>query len=64
MKPSVKPGNANFSSGPCCKRPGYDVAALQLNTLGRSHRSALGKSVLEQVCTRTAAVLGLPPGYR
>ncbi|HLF30126.1 MAG TPA: phosphoserine transaminase [Xanthomonadales bacterium] len=64
MKPLVKPGNANFSSGPCSKRPGYDVSRLQLNTLGRSHRSSLGKSVLGQVCQKTAAALELPPGYR
>jgi phosphoserine aminotransferase len=64
MKPSVKPGNPNFSSGPCSKRPGYDVSRLQLDTLGRSHRSALGKSVLGRVCSRTAKLLGLPAGYR
>jgi len=64
VKPAVKPTCANFSSGPCAKRPGYDVAALQLATLGRSHRSALGKSVLAKVCTKTAELLGLPQGYR
>lgn len=64
MKPLDKPGNPNFSSGPCSKRPGYDVSTLQLDTLGRSHRSALGKTVLGQVCSQTAALLDLPPGYR
>ena len=64
VKPVVKPACGNFSSGPCAKRPGYDVAALQLSTLGRSHRSALGKSVLGKVCTKTAQLLGLPDGYR
>jgi len=63
-KPLVKPANGNFSSGPCAKRPGYDVAALQLDTLGRSHRSALGKAVLARVCSQTAELLGLPEGYR
>ncbi len=63
-KPVVKPANGNFSSGPCSKRPGYDVAALQLDTLGRSHRSALGKAVLGKVCSQTAELLGLPEGYR
>ena len=46
MKPAEKPANPNFSSGPCSKRPGYDVNQLDLETLGRSHRSALGKAVL------------------
>ncbi len=64
MKPSARPNSPNFSSGPCSKRPGYDVSQLALNTLGRSHRSALGKSVLQQACLETAALLQLPPGYR
>jgi len=64
MKPTVKPANPNFSSGPCSKRPGYDPARLQLDTLGRSHRSALGKARLEQVCRQTHQILGLPEDYR
>ncbi|HRF71411.1 MAG TPA: phosphoserine transaminase [Accumulibacter sp.] len=64
MQATAKPKNPNFSSGPCSKRPGYDVTALQLDTLGRSHRSALGKKVLAQLCSETARVLGLPDGYR
>ena len=64
MQPTVKPKNPNFSSGPCAKRPGYQVADLQLDTLGRSHRSALGKKVLGLACSETARILGLPEGYR
>jgi phosphoserine aminotransferase len=64
MQPTAKPKNPNFSSGPCSKRPGYDVNALQLNTLGRSHRSALGKKALGLACSETARILGLPEGYR
>ena len=64
MQPSVKPKNPNFSSGPCAKRPGYDVSALQLDVLGRSHRSALGKKALGLACSETARILGLPEGYR
>lgn len=64
MQPTVKPQNPNFSSGPCSKRPGYNVANLQLDTLGRSHRSALGKKVLGLACTETARILGLPADYR
>jgi phosphoserine aminotransferase len=64
MKPVERPGNPNFSSGPCSKRPGYDVASLSVETLGRSHRSALGKSVLLSACRETAGLLGLPQGYR
>ncbi len=64
MQPMVKPKNPNFSSGPCAKRPGYNVADLQLDTLGRSHRSALGKKALGLACSESARILGLPEGYR
>jgi phosphoserine aminotransferase len=64
MQPSVKPANPNFSSGPCSKRPGYSVDQLVVDTLGRSHRSALGKKTLEAACVETAELLGLPEGYR
>jgi len=64
MRPALKPACPNFSSGPCAKRPGYDVAALKLDTLGRSHRSALGKKALAAACSETARLLGLPEGYR
>jgi phosphoserine aminotransferase len=64
MQPSLKPNNPNFSSGPCAKRPGYDVSKLQLDVLGRSHRSALGKKALGLACSETARILGLPEGYR
>ena len=64
MKPGVKPQNPNFSSGPCSKRPGYDVNNLDISTLGRSHRSSLGKEALGLACSKTAELLGLPEGYR
>ena len=64
MKPTTKPNNPNFSSGPCSKRPGYSLDALQIDTLGRSHRSSLGKDALGRACSETAELLGLPEGYR
>ena len=64
MKPTTKPNNPNFSSGPCSKRPGYSLDNLQVDTLGRSHRSALGKKALGSACEETAKILGLPEGYR
>jgi len=64
MRPTVKPTVPNFSSGPCAKRPGYDVSALKLDTLGRSHRSSIGKKALALACAETARLLGLPDGYR
>ena len=58
MKPVQKPANPNFSSGPCSKRPGYDVSALSIDTLGRSHRSALGKATLAGAITALARAAG------
>ena len=63
-RPSVKPQNPNFSSGPCSKRPGYDLAGLDQSTLGRSHRSAPGKAALKRAITETKALLGIPDDYR
>lgn len=64
MKPTVKPAVPNFSSGPCCKRPGYALSALNTDILGRSHRSSLGKSRLARAITETKAILGVPADYR
>lgn len=63
-KPSQKPRNPNFSSGPCSKRPGYSLDQLDISTLGRSHRSNIGKAALQRACEDTAELLGLPAGYR
>lgn len=64
MKPAVRPANPNFSSGPCSKRPGYDVSALNLSVQGRSHRSELGQRVLREAVDKTHQLLGLPADYR
>ena len=61
--PSTKPSNPNFSSGPCSKRPGYQLQALDMGTLGRSHRSSVGKTALREVCEETKRLLGLPDDY-
>lgn len=63
-QPTSKPTNPNFSSGPCAKRPGYDINQLDLSTLGRSHRSNVGKDALQKVISDTADILNLPVGYR
>jgi len=58
------PMNPNFSSGPCAKRPGWSPTVLENAVLGRSHRSALGKSRLQAVLDKSRALLGLPDDYR
>lgn len=64
VKPQIKPTNPNFSSGPCSKRPNYDLSQLDVSTLGRSHRASVGKVALKRACEDTAELLGLPEGYR
>ena len=62
-KPSLRPRNPNFSSGPCAKRPGWSLAALADAPLGRSHRAAGPKAKLAEVIDRSRAILGLPEGW-
>lgn len=63
-KPAQKPRCANFSSGPCAKRPGWSPAALEDAALGRSHRAKIGKHKLKLAIDETRAVLGVPADYR
>ncbi len=63
-KPATRPNCANFSSGPCAKRPGWNLQALENAALGRSHRSKLGKAKLADVIERTRKILGIPADYR
>lgn len=62
-KPETSPVNPDFSSGPCAKRPGYDLTHLNNAVLGRSHRSKPGKSRLLEAITRTRDVLNVPEGW-
>lgn len=60
----LKPQNPCFSSGPCAKRPGFSLAALEGAMLGRSHRAAPAKAKLAEVIERSKAMLGIPADYR
>ena len=64
MKPSKRPKNPHFSSGPCSKRPGWSLDHLKRACLGRSHRSKPGKAKLQEVLDRIRALLELPQGYQ
>ena len=63
-KPSTKPANPCFSSGPCAKRPGWSVEALKPSLVGRSHRSSPGKARLKEVIDRHRKTLNIPADYR
>lgn len=64
MKPSLKPQNPCFSSGPCAKRPGWSFDALSDAALGRSHRAKIGKNKLKEVIDKSREILGIPADYR
>jgi len=64
MKPSVRPNNPCFSSGPCAKRPGWTPEVLRDALVGRSHRSGPGKARLKEVIDRTRSLLDIPADYR
>ena len=65
MKPTTKPSNPCFSSGPCTKRPGWSLDdALSDAPTGRSHRAEIGKAKLKETIDRTRSVLGVPAEYR
>jgi phosphoserine aminotransferase len=63
-RPGAKPARPQFSSGPCPKPPGWTLSAFRTDTLGRSHRSSLGKARLQEAIERTHALLQLPADYR
>jgi phosphoserine aminotransferase len=60
MKPVLRPECAHFSSGPCAKIPGWSPQLLNLECLGRSHRSSLGKARLRHAIDLTREVLEVP----
>ncbi len=63
-KPSIRPADPRFSSGPTRKRPGWEPSALGQTSLGRSHRSGPPKQKLKEAIERAAAILEIPDDYR
>ena len=55
--------NPNFSSGPCSKRPAWNIDALKSAPVGRSHRSALGKERIVKATNDTRKILNIPSDY-
>jgi phosphoserine aminotransferase len=63
-KPQKRPARPSFSSGPCAKPPGWAPEKLATGSLGRSHRSKLGKARLAHAIELTRHVLGVPASHR
>ncbi len=62
-KPSQKPQNPNFSSGPCSKRPGWTIDVLKDSPIGRSHRHKVCKERLNEAIVKSKKILNLPDEY-
>ena len=62
--PATRPVNPRFSTGPCAKRPNFNLDSLTDAALGRSHRAALCKAKLKDVIETTREILGIPDDFR
>ena len=63
-RPVLRPACPNFSSGPCAKRPGWDVNTLSAAMVGRSHRAEPARARIQAVSDRSRAILGIPADWR
>ena len=63
MRPSLKPQNPHFSSGPTRKRPGWSVEGINTASLGYSHRSSYGLERIRHLITLMRYVLEIPEAY-
>src|SRR3989441_3293055 len=62
--PAMRPSVPHFSSGPCAKRPGWNLQTLTDALLGRSHRSKIGRAKPQRAIDLTREVLEVPADYR
>lgn len=62
-KPTTKPLNPCFSSGPTSKRPGWALENLTTDSLGRSHRASGPKARLKKLIDQSKELLGMPDDY-
>ncbi len=62
-RPAQRPARPHFSSGPCAKRPGWETGQLAGALVGRSHRAAPAKARIQEVSTRSRAILGIPDDW-
>ena len=63
-KPDMRPGNANFSSGPCAKRPGFTWMRCPARCWAAAIAPAEPKARLAEVIERSRAMLGMPADWR
>jgi phosphoserine aminotransferase len=64
MKPTTRPRDPRFSSGPCRKHPDWSLDGLRGALLGRNHRGPETRARLQRALTKTRELLQLPADYR
>jgi hypothetical protein len=64
QRPAHKPSHPQFMSGPSCKRPGYDLAKLDISLLGRSRRAEEATARRREVINLSRQILGIPDTWR
>ena len=57
------PANPKFSSGPCSKIPNWEASFLNNAILGRSHRSPICVSRIQELISETKSILKIPKDY-
>ena len=62
-KPTRKPNNPRFSSGPCTKRPGWTTDVLSDAYIGRSHRAKGPLASIQELLARSHELLELPEDW-
>ena len=62
-KPTLRPNNPNFSSGPCSKRPGWTLDALKELQLVDLTDQKNVKTKLNEAIVKSKKVLKLPDDY-
>ena len=64
LKPTLKPINPSFSSGPAAKHPGWSWDSLKDSLLGRSHRAPKALERLEETLELVREILEIPPTHQ
>jgi hypothetical protein len=62
-RPATRPHSPHFGSGPTKKFPGYDVSKIAHTTSGRSHRSKVGKALINESVEMQRRLLNVPDDY-
>ena len=63
QKPTNRPKNPYFGSGPSAKRPGWNIDVLRDAVVGRSHRSIASVQKIKQLLDLTRKILNIPDDY-